>query len=131
MKEENTQDLSKSPVQIQYGRRKKQIQPIQTRTEKLESLNSVSFESNDSIVRRKKRSQIKKLTKPKKKKSHSLSGAFDPKSPIDIIEGLVQIESNGCGYFRNSEFNYHPKDNDIFISKELVEKYGLKNWLVS
>ena len=124
MEETNIVDNS-----IQYGRKKKQVNAKpQSKAEKIEALKSVSFESNDSLVRKKKRALVTKLTKKKKKKKKNNENlfSFDENAPSTILEGLIEVIENGASYLRDSKVSYLAKDDDAVVPAALVSEFALR-----
>lgn len=41
-------------------------------------------------------------------------------------EGVMEIENQGAGYLRSSDYNYMPSPDDIFVSQNQIRSYSLK-----
>ena len=117
----------------------------------IENLSQISHEPNDSSRRRRKRAKLNKLTgrgnngnqanqanhrsrmaDPVKQKSNKrgqnqdFSPDFDPRSEAEEYTAIIQIADSGVGYFRSERLNFQPRDNDVFIPRELVNRHGLR-----
>lgn len=46
----------------------------------------------------------------------------------DLIEatGVLELENDGHGFLRSSDYNYLPSPDDVVVSREQVKQYGLK-----
>lgn len=46
----------------------------------------------------------------------------------DFIEatGVLEIENDGHGFLRSSDYNYLPSPDDVVVSREQIKQYGLK-----
>lgn len=47
----------------------------------------------------------------------------------DIIipaEGVVELDNQGVGYLRSSDYNFMPSPDDVFVTQNQVRNYGLK-----
>ncbi len=103
---------------------------------KLKNLSSVTHDSNESIRRRKRRSQINKLNnKIIKKKNkgenggHENMGAYDPESPIVIETGYLAIGDNRIGHLRTNEFSFFPQPNETMVPRDFIDSWGLRTGL--
>ena len=45
---------------------------------------------------------------------------------IIYAEGLLEVTPQGHGFLRNTEFNYQPGPDDVYVSQNLIRKLGLK-----
>ncbi len=50
-----------------------------------------------------------------------------PPAPIVYAEGIVEVSGKGFGFLRESRRNFTQSNNDIFVTPELVRKYGLRD----
>ena len=41
-------------------------------------------------------------------------------------EGVMEVENQGAGYLRSSDYNYMPSPDDVFVSQNQVRSYSLK-----
>ena len=50
-----------------------------------------------------------------------------PPAPIVYAEGIVEVSGKGFGFLRESRRNFTQSNNDIFVTPEIVRKYGLRD----
>jgi transcription termination factor Rho len=50
-----------------------------------------------------------------------------PPQPAVFAEGIVEVSGKGFGFLRESKRNYVQSNNDIFVTPEVVRKYGLRD----
>jgi len=50
-----------------------------------------------------------------------------PPPPPTYADGIVEVSGKGFGFLRESRRNYTQSNNDIFVTPELVRKYGLRD----
>jgi transcription termination factor Rho len=50
-----------------------------------------------------------------------------PLAPIVYAEGIVEVSGKGFGFLREARRNFTQSNNDIFVTPELVRKYGLRD----
>ncbi len=50
-----------------------------------------------------------------------------PPAPIVYAEGIVEVSGKGFGFLREARRNFTQSNNDIFVTPELVRKYGLRD----
>ena len=50
-----------------------------------------------------------------------------PAAPPTYAEGIVEVSGKGFGFLREARRNYTQSNNDIFVTPELVRKYGLRD----
>jgi len=50
-----------------------------------------------------------------------------PPQPAVYAEGIVEVSGKGFGFLRESKRNYVQSNNDIFVTPEVVRKYGLRD----
>ena len=48
-------------------------------------------------------------------------------APIVYAEGIVEVSGKGFGFLRESRRNFTQSNNDIFVTPEIVRKYGLRD----
>ncbi|MEI6070255.1 MAG: transcription termination factor Rho [Verrucomicrobiae bacterium] len=55
--------------------------------------------------------------------------AAPPQPPVAPVyaEGIVEVSGKGFGFLRESRRNYAQSNNDIFVTPEIVRKYGLRD----
>jgi len=55
--------------------------------------------------------------------------AAQPQPPVapTYAEGIVEVSGKGFGFLRESRRNYAQSNNDIFVTPEIVRKYGLRD----
>lgn len=41
-------------------------------------------------------------------------------------QGVLEIDAQGVGFLRSSDYNYMPSPDDVFVSKNQIRQYGLK-----
>ena len=52
-----------------------------------------------------------------------------PKYDFDNIimaEGVLEVQNEGNGFLRSSDYNYLPSPDDVFVSPQFIKQYGLK-----
>lgn len=102
---------------------------------KLKSLSSVTHDSNESVRRRKRRSQINKINnkiqkKKRKNDDHENNGAiFDLKVPPKEEEGVAHVVDHGVAFLRKEKASFFPLDSDTALPKEHIDKWGLRTGL--
>jgi len=50
-----------------------------------------------------------------------------PPEPPTFAEGIVEVSGKGFGFLRELKRNYTQSNNDIFVTPELVRRYGLRD----
>ncbi len=50
-----------------------------------------------------------------------------PPVPPTYAEGIVEVSGKGFGFLREARRNYAQSNNDIFVTPEIVRKYGLRD----
>ena len=50
-----------------------------------------------------------------------------PPAPIVYAEGIVEVSGKGFGFLREARRNFTQSNNDIFVTPEIVRKYGLRD----
>jgi transcription termination factor Rho len=50
-----------------------------------------------------------------------------PAAPPVFAEGIVEVSGKGFGFLRESRRNFTQSNNDIFVTPELVRRYGLRD----
>lgn len=50
-----------------------------------------------------------------------------PPPPPTYADGIVEVSGKGFGFLREARRNYTQSNNDIFVTPELVRKYGLRD----
>ena len=50
-----------------------------------------------------------------------------PPPPPTYSDGIVEVSGKGFGFLREARRNYTQSNNDIFVTPELVRKYGLRD----
>ena len=50
-----------------------------------------------------------------------------PPPPPTYAEGIVEVSGKGFGFLRESKRNYTQSNNDIFVTPEVVRRYGLRD----
>jgi transcription termination factor Rho len=50
-----------------------------------------------------------------------------PPAPATYAEGIVEVSGKGFGFLREARRNFAQSNNDIFVTPELVRKYGLRD----
>lgn len=50
-----------------------------------------------------------------------------PPAPIVLAEGIVEVSGKGFGFLREARRNFTQSNNDIFVTPEIVRKYGLRD----
>jgi transcription termination factor Rho len=50
-----------------------------------------------------------------------------PPAPIVYSEGIVEVSGKGFGFLREARRNFTQSNNDIFVTPEIVRKYGLRD----
>ncbi len=50
-----------------------------------------------------------------------------PVAPPVFAEGIVEVSGKGFGFLRESRRNFTQSNNDIFVTPELVRRYGLRD----
>jgi transcription termination factor Rho len=50
-----------------------------------------------------------------------------PQPPPTYADGIVEVSGKGFGFLREARRNYTQSNNDIFVTPELVRKYGLRD----
>ena len=50
-----------------------------------------------------------------------------PPAPIVYADGIVEVSGKGFGFLREARRNFTQSNNDIFVTPELVRKYGLRD----
>ncbi len=53
--------------------------------------------------------------------------AAPPPAPAVYAEGIVEVSGKGFGFLRESRRNYAQSNSDIFVTPEIVRKYGLRD----
>lgn len=43
-----------------------------------------------------------------------------------VAEGVLEIMSDGYGFLRSSDFNYHASPDDVYVSQSQIKLFGLK-----
>ena len=41
-------------------------------------------------------------------------------------EGVLEVNGDGTGFLRSSDYNYLPSPDDVYVSQQLIKQYGLK-----
>jgi transcription termination factor Rho len=105
---------------------------------KLKSLSAVTHDSNESIRRRKRRTQINKLNNKimKKKRKPDLDQNNESERSHGGAEnvretagGVLHIVDGHQAFLRSEKTSFSPSDKDIFIPRELIERWGLRTGL--
>ncbi len=52
--------------------------------------------------------------------------SLENENNIIYAEGLLEVTQQGHGFLRNTEFNYQPGPDDVYVSQNLIRKLGLK-----
>jgi transcription termination factor Rho len=106
---------------------------------KLKTLQQITHEPNDSQKRRRRRVKIDKIrshgVKRKRRRNDEGGGGialdfstdFDNRSEIEEYTGYIQIQENGYGFMRSERLNFVAQELDIFISREMVNRYALRS----
>ncbi|MFA7234898.1 MAG: transcription termination factor Rho [Terrimicrobiaceae bacterium] len=50
-----------------------------------------------------------------------------PPAPPTYAEGIVEVSGKGFGFLREARRNFAQSNNDIFVTPEVVRKYGLRD----
>ena len=50
-----------------------------------------------------------------------------PPAPAIYAEGIVEVSGKGFGFLREARRNFAQSNNDIFVTPEVVRKYGLRD----
>jgi transcription termination factor Rho len=50
-----------------------------------------------------------------------------PPAPAVYAEGIVEVSGKGFGFLREARRNFAQSNNDIFVTPEVVRKYGLRD----
>ena len=50
-----------------------------------------------------------------------------PPAPATYAEGIVEVSGKGFGFLREARRNFAQSNNDIFVTPEVVRKYGLRD----
>ena len=50
-----------------------------------------------------------------------------PAAPVVYAEGIVEVSGKGFGFLREARRNFTQSNNDIFVTPEIVRKYGLRD----
>ncbi len=50
-----------------------------------------------------------------------------PPAPPVYAEGIVEVSGKGFGFLREAKRNFTQSNNDIFVTPEIVRKYGLRD----
>ncbi|MFZ4775917.1 MAG: hypothetical protein ACOYM3_11155, partial [Terrimicrobiaceae bacterium] len=50
-----------------------------------------------------------------------------PPAPAIYAEGIVEVSGKGFGFLREAKRNFAQSNNDIFVTPEVVRKYGLRD----
>ena len=50
-----------------------------------------------------------------------------PPAPITYAEGIVEVSGKGFGFLREARRNFTQSNNDIFVTPEIVRRYGLRD----
>ena len=50
-----------------------------------------------------------------------------PPAPIVYAEGIVEVSGKGFGFLREARRSFTQSNNDIFVTPEIVRKYGLRD----
>ncbi len=76
--------------------------------------------------------QQNKNKKQKNNRYNDNNAQLRQKEPVynfnDFIEatGVLEIENDGHGFLRSSDYNYLPSPDDVVVSREQIKQYGLK-----
>ncbi len=65
----------------------------------------------------------------KNKKNRQNNRMVDPNydfSGIIQTTGVLEVESQGCGYLRSADYNYLPSPDDVFLTQQQIKANGLK-----
>ena len=41
-------------------------------------------------------------------------------------EGVLEVNGDGTGFLRSSDYNYLPSPDDVYVSQQVIKQYGLK-----
>ena len=41
-------------------------------------------------------------------------------------EGVLEVNNDGTGFMRSSDYNYLPSPDDVYVSQQVIKQYGLK-----
>jgi transcription termination factor Rho len=50
-----------------------------------------------------------------------------PPPPPVLAEGIVEVSGKGFGFLREAKRNFTQSNNDIFVTPEIIRKYGLRD----
>jgi transcription termination factor Rho len=103
----------------------------------LKNLQQITHESNDSNKRRRRRVKIEKIKsrgmKRKRRRQEEghvaldYSTDFDNRSEIEEYTGYIQVQENGYAFMRSERLNFVAQEYDIFIPREMVNRYALRS----
>lgn len=72
-------------------------------------------------------------TNKKNKKNKQLAKQMQAQQPqynfdgFLTASGVLEIDNQGFGFLRSSDFNYLPSPDDVLVSHQQIKEYGLKN----
>jgi transcription termination factor Rho len=50
-----------------------------------------------------------------------------PPEPVVFAEGIVEVSGKGFGFLREPKRNFTQSNNDVFVTPEVIRKYGLRD----
>jgi transcription termination factor Rho len=50
-----------------------------------------------------------------------------PPEPLVFAEGIVEVSGKGFGFLREPKRNFTQSNNDVFVTPEVIRKYGLRD----
>ena len=69
------------------------------------------------------RSKRKAENKPEKEEKPMARYDF---GDIIMAEGVLEVNGDGTGFLRSSDYNYLPSPDDVYVSQQMIKQFGLK-----
>jgi len=60
---------------------------------------------------------------PQQQRAHEIAARFDG---IISASGVLEIDPQGHGFLRSSDYNYMPSPDDVLLTQQQIKQYGLK-----
>ena len=60
---------------------------------------------------------------PQQQRANEVTARFDG---VIATEGVLEIDPQGHGFLRSSDYNYMPSPDDVLLSQQQIKQYGLK-----
>src|SRR5207244_44611 len=90
-------------------------------------LTALQHMTNDELFKLAKKEKLEDFTQlPKQKLVFEILKARAQRQGLMIGEGTLDLQPDGFGFLRSSEYSYLPSPDDVYVSPSQVRRFGLR-----